>query len=287
MNRLVTERELGQLPLSIGTSLGIESAFGVHPEIQVDSAPILEYQELWINIRTLFRNFIGALEKDAISRVDPGDIGEGIMQEMEVIADQVASVSKNGCRVVFYASNYDSVGKGLKQAHAVPKKDNTEKQKLYTIVLKKAIQYIYDHMRHAVNLPFKVALFASKLSQPGDARNHVLIMTNYAYDLLSAKSFGSLTLLESHTGKIKKPPLWYTKYTGGKELAMMPFREDLLQVFGDSEHYRPMDIKLRKDLIEVATKYHWVWNTTPDKIRYGIQQIKNPYFREILLSMLV
>lgn len=66
----------------------------------------------------------------------------------------------------------------------------------------------------------------------------------------------------------------------------MPFREDLLQIFGDNEHFRPGDPKVRKELLEIAKKYNWTAVTTFDKLMYGIEKMQNPYavavMREIM-----
>jgi hypothetical protein len=114
-----------------------------------------------------------------------------------------------------------------------------------------------------------------------------MMLTHYAYDLVNYRDFNKLVLLESHTGAIKERAQWYSKYYNGRELAMIPFREDFLQVFGDNEHFRPMDIRLRKDLIEIAIQYKWSSISTTDKILYGINQMKNPYYKEILKDILV
>jgi hypothetical protein len=44
IERFVAGREVSGLPLSIATSLAIESACGVHPEIPVKAAPALDFQ---------------------------------------------------------------------------------------------------------------------------------------------------------------------------------------------------------------------------------------------------
>ena len=111
-----------------------------------------------------------------------------------------------------------------------------------------------------------------------------LILTHFAYDLL-AKGFSSLHLLESHTGTIKNKFMWYTKYLNGKELSSIPFREDMLQIFGDNEHFRPWPIKARRQVLELAAKYNWSQVTQNDKVRYGFGQIVDPYLRDILREL--
>lgn len=263
--------------MSIATSLALESACGIHPDIIVERAPILDYEELWVNVRTLFRNFMGSLDATTHKAVVPGQIAEALATEMDTIASIVATESRGSCEVVFYYCNYRGI-EG-KYRHAVVRRDSTENQKLYTIIHNATIELLIGYERDdMVGLDLKLT-----------PQNHpiALVLTHYAYDLLSWPNFSKLVLLESHTGAIKERALWYTKYHNGKDLVMIPFREDFIQVFGDNETFRPMDLKLRRDLIDIATRYHWTAVSTRDKIKYGIDQLQNPMARDILRDMLV
>ena len=40
---IFTGRELGQIEVSIGTSLALEGAFGIYPDIEVITPPLLNY----------------------------------------------------------------------------------------------------------------------------------------------------------------------------------------------------------------------------------------------------
>ena len=102
-------------------------------------------------------------------------------------------------------------------------------------------------------------------------------MTHQAHDLLSYSKFKRLDLLESHTGKLKKKNLWYTKYNNGSELGMMPFDRVLIQIFGDSDLFHPMTLQLRNEIIALAKAKHWTFATTKDKINADIRTLKNQY----------
>jgi hypothetical protein len=271
------DRAVGQYPISVATSLAIESALGVHPDIPVTRAPILQYPQLWLNVRTLYRNLIGALQKDAADRVLPGDLAEALGLEMEAIESLISVETQNKTEVVFYYSNYAGLEKKYK--HAQLRRDTTAKQKEYTFLHNATADLLLKARGEDIRG------FDLKLQPIGvpDA----LIVTHYAYDLVSYRGFGKLVLLESHTGAIKERAQWYTKYENGKELSMIPFREDFLQVFGDKETFRPMDIRMRRELIEIATRYNWTAVTTREKILYGIDQIQNPMYRVILKDMLL
>lgn len=263
------QRALGQFPLSIATSLAIESSVGVHPDLPTPSSmPIRQYDTLLINIRTLYRNIVGAIPKETITQITPTELAVICSEEMEAIPDVLREYAGRPVNVRYYFSNLRSLEK--KYPHAVLRTDNTTKQKLYTEALGDMMRLLLKHKADT----FKV--FDDHLK--GNGNGKTLIITHLAYDLLSANDFDSLTLLESHTGKIKPPALWYTKYYQGRDLAMIPFTEELLQVFGDTETFSPMDIGLRKALVELATRRKWSSATTRARIVDGISELKNPAY---------
>lgn len=273
----IAERAVGQYPLSIATSLAIESACGVHPDIIVETAPILQYQELWVNVRTLFRNFMGSLDKTGFKAVMPPQIAEALSQEMDAITSIIAVGSHGKTEVVYYYSNY--AGLETKYKHAVVRRDTTDRQKEYTAIHDQTVKILlHEHSDEIRGFDLKV--------EPDDYPK-ALMLTHYAYDLLSWSRFAHLDLLESHTGAIKSRAQWYTKYYEGKSLPMIPFREDFLQVFGDSETFRPMDHKLRKEIVEIATRYNWTAVSTREKLKYGIDQMQNPFAKAVLRDILV
>lgn len=277
----IAERQIGQFPLSIATSLALESANGTHPEMQVDRAPLLAYREFWVNIRTLFRNLLGAMDKDAAGLAKPQPLAEAIIQEMDVIARIAADATHGMTQVVFYVSEYADIEH--KYSNATVRRDNTDRQKEYTENQNQTIQYILDHTTNSE--AYKVLVFDLKLKPTTQA--NTLIMTHYPFDLVSYKNFSDLVLLESHTGAIKKRALWNTKYMNGKDLSMIPFNEGFLQIFGDAETFRPMDIRLRRDLVELATKHRWNATTTLEKIRYNLNSMPNKFAAEVVKKILV
>lgn len=277
----IAMRVLGQYPLSVPTSLAVESANGVHPEIVVETAPILRYEQLWVNLRTLYRNFMGSLPGDSARGLLPEEISQTLVEEMEQIVTLIRDGSRGGCQVQFYVSNY--AGLELRYRFAVLRRDSTDNQKFYTAQQNKTLEWMAEQYKKG-QLPVEIQSFDLKL-RPKEKRR-VALLTHYPYDLVSAKNFGSLDLLESHTGKFKDRSLWYTKYHDGKALPFIPFREDFLQIFGDAETFRPLDIKLRREIIEVAQKYSWSAVTTHAKLLYGIEQIPNPYHVAVIKQIM-
>jgi hypothetical protein len=281
--RHLSERTIGQLPLSVGTSLAIESALGIHPDIKVNAPPIRQYTEFWVNLKTLYRNMVGSLQADAMNQVLGVPVGEEIRHEMDRIDSMIGD--EYNVKVVYYACNYNHLQQ--KYPNARIRMDTTAKQKLYTKTMMDALQHLILAEQPPAHLKIesRVRVFNTTLKPTVSVKT--MILTHVPLDLCSAKHFGELTLLESHTGAIKEKAQWYTKYLQGKDLTRMPFREDLLQIFGDHEMFHPYPIEQRRELMEVAEKYKWTSLTTIDKLRYSIEQLKNPYFKAKLKAMLV
>lgn len=281
--RHLSERTIGQLPLSVATSLAIESALGIHPEIQVTEAPIKHYTEFWVNLKTLYRNMVGSLQPDALNMVLGVPMGEEIRSEMDRIDSVIGD--EYGVKVVYYACNYNHLQTSHPNARL--RMDTTAKQKLFTKTMIDALQHVITAEQPPAHLKIesRVRVFDREIKPKTSVKT--LILTHVPLDLCSAKHFGELTLLESHTGAIKEKAQWYTKYLNGKDLARIPFREDLLQIFGDNETFHPYPIEQRRELLEVAENYKWTSLTTLDKIRYSIEQLKNPYFKAKLRAMLI
>ena len=281
----IAEREVGQYPLSVATSLALEGATGIHPDHdpKVKKAPLLEYGELWINLRTLFRNFMGALPKDVAGGVVPRQIDEALRDEMEQIKSIVKQFTHDRCKVVFYVSNYAGMKEKYPHAKIRSPETGTDKQQEYMVIKNQTLEMMLKSLEQQGGEDVRV--FKLKLFPQQQAKT--LIFTHFAYDLLSWKAFSSLDLLESNTGNVKKRPQWYTKYQNGRELSMIPFREDFIQVFGDSRTFFQMPIRIRKQVIDLATQYNWSAVTTDDKIRQNVSQLKDLETRRLLLEILV
>lgn len=277
MSFALLNRQIGQFQISIATSLAIESALGIHPDISVSTVPIEGYNALYINVRTLVRNFIGAVEKEAINSTHPSELVAFISHEMEEIVDVIKNNVNKVIQVVFYYSNYDRLD--LKYRYAFLRGETTDKQ----IQFAKYLKSVYGELLKKHTAPtaeIKIETYALKLEVMGGPK--ALMISHYPYDLLSHSRFEKLSLLESHTGQIKDRSKWYTKYYQGKDLFRIPFREDLLQVFGDNELFKPFPKANRDELIEIAETCNWTSVTTRDKIKNDIEKIKDPFFKKVL-----
>lgn len=283
----LSERTMSAFMLSIGTSLSFESLFpGTQPPYDPDRAipnkvELNDYDELWINVFTLFRNIVGAVPTIKIPTLTPEDVWYVLGEEVELIQDIVKMYTGGNVKVVFYSSFYQDLKNQFK--HASVRVDNTEKQRQMTDLLTSSVSAFYkvqtkrDTLKH-----FKLYLEGDQQSR----NKKVLLLSNYAFDLLSHNQFSKMDLLESHTGVLKEKAKWHTKYSDGKNLVRMPFNKMLLQVFGDSQTFYPMDKNLRKEIIDLSESAKWNPLTTDERVRFTVSQIKNPYFVSILREMM-
>lgn len=277
----LSSREVGEYLLSIPTSLAIQSMAGTHPEQPTHSARFDQFDEFWVNLRTLYRNLIGSVHREQIRLLTPGGVAQALLDELRMLRGIVYDLSRGRVQLVTYVSNYEDLG--THYPHALLKQDSTPKQIEHAAFRDEALGILISAMEREGDIELHV--FTRMIKPPRSGKT--LIMTHYAFDLLSYRNFRELTLLESHTGNVKERTQWYTKYSGGNRMTPMPWDEGLLQIFGDSETFRPMANKLRSAVIEMAERCSWSALTTQAKIKFNIEQnTVNPWAKEVLLQIL-
>ena len=249
----LANRTMGAFPLSIGTSLAFESIFENAPRPPYDPARLIpqkvniaEYEEMWINLSTLNRNIIGSLAREDAPGALPREIADVLYQEMDFIVSLLQNEGNKSTRPIFYACDYSSLENKYRNTKAQLRADNTENQKIYSATLRATLQLVFKEITN------KTILKAMNPKLKPEGTPKTLLLSHAAYDLTSKNNFRELHLIESHTGLLRKPPMWYVKYYHGKELAMIPFMEGLLPVFGDNETFAPMAISIRREIIEIA-----------------------------------
>lgn len=276
----LASREVGQYALSIATSLAIESFTGIHPERTWPHPPIQDYQELWVNLSTLYRNLLGAVQRDDLKLITEGGVAQALLDEVNMLHEIIQQQSQGRCKVVLYTSDYANLASHY--PHALLRTDNTAKQLEYTANLQATVGRLLDLL-----IPFQYDVHTFTRQLRPKQRSKAAILTHYAFDLLSEPEFTRLTLLESHTGNLKERGQFYTKYVGGNQLQPLPFTEGLLQLFGDSETFRPQANKLRREVTDLAASCHWTPLTTRSKIRTNVElDVKNPWAKALLLQLL-
>lgn len=286
MTSPVYERAVSAFPFSVGTSLALESLFSgpnepIDPDRQIpQQVNITDYNELWINVGCLFRNLYTAIPRDRVQDTVSRDCVDALVDEMTQIRELVNEQSQGKTRVIYYICSYKGLEKEFKGAtRRIP---NTDKQKFYQNLLDETLNKLVRRVKETHELDIKefdVNIFP-------DERVKALVITHYAVDLLSAKRFRSMDLLESHTGVLKKFNTWYTKYFSGKELMMIPFNEHLIKFFGDNDLIVPFHFKVRRVIQEVAERNKWNYATSMSKVRSDIGTIKDHFARNEILKML-
>lgn len=283
MSNYVNERERGKFPLSIGTSLAFESFANQHEEITHPRPPYEDYDVIWVNLKSLFRNLYGAIGREEVNLCSTYQFVRAMQFEMSDIRD-IAKNELGGIEVVFYVSNYQ----GLERINAevLPRMDNTTLQKQYTKRMSDTIRMVLsDHNNSLLpGSPERIRVFENEVT-PTEA-NRAIMFTSFPYDLIHYSRWRKLALLEGHTGKIKTRELWYTKYYDGRKLPEMPFRLDLLTIMGDNNMFRCKVPAFRKELIELAKRYKWSAITDAGTMRAHIKTIKNHHIMNRLLAVI-
>lgn len=286
MNGAILTRAVSGFPVSVGTSLALESLF--EPQLQpIDldrkipqKVIITDYQGLWVNLSTLFRNLFSSVMKEESAKILPHDWAEAAIQEIEFIQELIKAESLSQTRTFFYYCRYSDLTKVFNTTgHESLRQDNTLAQQQFTEIQNTVIDIVLKHFKEYDNFH----VFNSTIKPK--TKHKALIITHTAYDLLSYTNFSQLDLLESHTGVLKHRHMWYTKYYNGKELTMMPFYKGLLKIFGDSQTYRPMDIRLRRAVLEIATEKQWTPVTTLAKVKYDLSEMKQLYYTAVVKAL--
>ncbi len=278
--RAIDGRELGELGLSIATDLAIAGAFGKHPDRPLPKAPIDNFKMLLINIRTLARNFLGSIDREYKLLITPEQSNTALLYEMHAIRELVDAHSKGKVNVGFYLSHYEGFDKLF--PHAMLKQSVTQIQIVNEGMENATVKALLKELELKKELPFVVVKqFLDK--QQNDV---TLLMTHIPVDLLAKNSFLQLALLESHTGRVKNHLEWNTRLTNGKTLTNIPFNRFTLQVFGDNGvQFSPLPRKLKQAVLDIATERKWTTITTPDRVRYCVEQIKDIEVKSQLLKL--
>jgi len=264
---ILTNRTVGQFPLSIATSLAIESLIGIHPDAPSDSPPIQHHDALWVNMRTLIRNLLGSIPTDQRKHLTEQTVAEYIVNEMRAIEAVCVEHGDGRFDVAYYKCSYSDLTYTYNKA--ILKVPTTPGQKASHIFEEQVLKVI--DAEYQGHIPY-----LTLTRKFPDVHVKALMLSHYPVDLLQRYKFESLSLLESHTGAVKPPSLWNTKLHNGKELERIPFDRMTVQLFGDGVTFTPMNLKVRQKMIELAEKNKWTPMTTKDFVIYCVQQNRDP-----------
>jgi len=274
-------RTVSAFPISVGTSLALESIItdfsnkSIDPQREIPQViDISKYDEVWINISTLFRNLLGSLNKDEYKKLHAKEFSIVLAEEMNIIDDLLKQYSSDKIKTIYFVCEYRDLQ--TKYRHAFHRVINTENQRIYK-------QQHDDTVKFLLKTFQGIRIFNSTLKPTTYSK--IILVSHIAHDLLSYKNFSLLDLLESHTGVLKPRNMWFTKYVDGKNLSSLPFNKILLQVFGDNEHFKPYPITIRKEILDISTDRKWTPWTTIDKMLYDLNSLKDRYLLEKIKDM--
>lgn len=284
----LARRTTGGFALSIGTSLAFESLFEARqvpydPDRQIpQKIDVRHYGEIWVNLATLFRNIVGALEdKNDYAKLSPLDLANALVFEIEMITSLMQNEGNGLCQPIFYYCEYKSLYKKQFPSAVRLREDKTDAQRHNTYMLTKTMSTLFNNNNSELMLKLDSELIPKKST-------NALIITGMPYDLLSYGNFKRLELLESHTGKLKGRNLWYTKYysVGQEQLNTLPFIRQLLFLFGDHGMFQPTDIRFRKTILEISRTRRWTPLTTEAKVKLDLDvELKERYLFELYKSL--
>lgn len=257
---LLAQRELGTVPLSIGTSVPVEFLMR-NPELAKDG------YRLFVNVRTLIRNLFASLPTAQQDFITPTAAAATILEEIQQLKHLVPAFEPT-----VYLLEYRDLNRLLPRSILRP--PQTIKQKIHQ-------SQQNDIIRVLTHKPSPLLSNFSGSQIPVKPGTRGLLITHYAVDLMSYPSFSSLKLVESYTGAIKDRSEWHTKLTGGRNNERIPFTGVSLTVFGDNGVLlKPYSIQERNQVKKVAEKLKWTSVTSSLEFRIGLRNNVSGEFRD-------
>lgn len=263
-------RTVGTLGMSIGTSSGIELGDA--------GASIRNSDVVLFNIFTLIRNAYDAYEdKEEKAAVKSDQLIKDVIEDLKLISRWMEDARKNKpISMIVYYPTYFSLG--FKFPLAEIKKPKTALQIEYDELTKLTAKELYKQ--------FDKLIQKTDVGMPA-FKGKGIVLTHHVVDLAVYEYPARLTLLESHTGKLKPYTQWYTKLTGGDELHYMPFNKLTIQVFGDrATNFFSSSMKIKNLVKSIAMENKWTSATTVSRVRNTINSMDNSLDRTGLLKML-
>lgn len=282
----LAERMVSAFPLSIGTSLAFESVFEpmqkpFDPDRKVpNKVNPADYDTCYINLQTLYRNMVGALDKNLFNTANVNDLIATMLEEIGVIQGLFDSEGQ-GCIAKFYHADHSDLRSYVNSGRLVGVKlrePNTDNQKFFHAQEQKCLKAL-DTFTDSI-LKFKDTLESASYER-------ALVVTHHPYDLIHYGKFKQIDLLESNTGVLKPRYAWSSKYhqLGEHDLSHLPFCRKLLLVFGDKTEIKPGPLNVRNQVYEVSKRKNWNPLTTMDKINLDLQvSILDPAVAAMLRS---
>lgn len=269
----IIERDVGSIPVSIGTALAFEGMLGIYPDPEKQPkqpVPLSTIREVWVNLRTMARNLYSAVPSAESISIDLSGAVEVLLQEVQTLPIALAQHGFKG-KVRFYMASKDAIKWQFPHAMYKDKKEKkSPKQMGYDVYERFVSIELFQRLQQEGLDPLAID---GKPKERVDGT--VALLTHMPTDLFWKPSFTRLLLLESHTGKLKAWNHWYTKLHGITADVLMPFTEYTIQVFGDGVMFEPQPLKIKKALKALAIDKKWTAVTSVDKVHYDIMGSRN------------
>lgn len=256
----------GKYAVSIGTSIALETLFGVNDLIApTNPLPFTKYGYVLINVRTLIRNIYGAVAKELKTEYPAQKYLEKTLDEIFAIPAILENQSGGRLGAMFYLPSYRSVARDF--PNAILRKAGN---KAYGRQHQEAIEQYCVAQLTAKATAEEITVHLPDIRLPEVDRPAVMI-THQPIDLLSYVRNREIDLIESHTGVIKDCNQWHTKLNG-TGLQAIPFARWSLQFFGDGKIFAGFPPKQRKTVVDFAMSNRWNQTTTVDLIRMQLKR---------------
>lgn len=273
-NNLLRDRDIGSTGTSIGTHLALEVLFSYNYELY-DKERIFKPVDptkfrfhIW-NIFTIMRNILTSYPN--------------IKDKKKIISHQgFASLLMN--EIVNINRAYEHSGTKLKPLLFYPDYSKVylayNKNKEVQDTKPKEMQILIDNALKAISKRTPIVAINKEHTYtfPKDLKGPNLFTTHLACDLFNK---GEYFLLESHTGALKSPSEYNTKYhsIGKLSLDHIPWMEELLFILGDHNFISPLPLVMRRRLYELSLKANWTVKSSLSKIRGTIMQDTELYYQ--------
>lgn len=269
------DREVGQHPISIGTSFALEGFTGTHPNQPKYPPGHKDITEVWINLRTMVRNFYASMTTEQ-ARKAPMDMSVHLILEELNYLWQLPSQS--GFKpIVIYFNDLEQLRWDFR--NATFKTPKTERQIYYNnleaLMLTQVLEYVQENR-----------LGIMRISKPPAPRvKSVALLTHHVHELFWRFQFEQLYLLESHTGRLKSHSQWYTKLTGIGDTNRIPFNRITLQLFGDGTLFEGNARRLKDEMKRIAEDRKWTAVTTTDRLRDDVRNHGGKELQELVRKL--
>lgn len=245
----------GQYNVSIGTSLALETLFGINENIApTNPLPFTRYGCLFINVRTLIRNLHGAVAKELKTEWTLEHYYRELLKELAAIPEIVSNQSHDNLSVVYYFCKYQRLEKDYPHANLKKKRNASH----YDVIENNLLNRVENLTRTG---KVSVLIVDHVVPLPDEK---VVMMTHLPLDLIPYAQTSRVDLIETHTGVIKDRFKWYTKLNGSG-LERIPFTRKTIQIFGDGKTFSGIIPRWRSLVVEFAEKNKWN-QTTSDRI---------------------